>query len=181
MRVRMAARAPPMVTAGRIKCCQEPDPDTGNQPSSNRKEKDENRPQREVRKRQSQQRDEAEGAVIPAIAMQSRTHTRWNCQAQRNRECRQRQLQRPRIGLSDDVSDVRVVAQRTSHIAVNQPTPVIYVLGAKWNIETVRVAGGDDVGSGSAFAQHLKDGIARHDVNQKENNGNHQPDHRQHI
>src|SRR5271165_4596279 len=39
MRVRIAAKEPPMVMAGSTKCCHDPEPDTGSQPSSIAKNK----------------------------------------------------------------------------------------------------------------------------------------------
>ena len=124
---------------------------------------------------------EAEGAVVPAVAMQGRAHSGGNRQQQRDGERRQRQLQRPRVGLADDLSDVLVVAQRLAHVAVHQAAPVVHILRAERNIEAIGVAGGGDVGGGSAFAQHLLDGVAGDEVNQQEDHRHDQPDDRQHV
>ena len=40
---------------------------------------------------------------------------------------------------------------------------------------------GLQVGSRRAFSQHLKDGIARHQVDQKKHQGDYQPDHGQGV
>ena len=167
--------------AGSTRFCQEPEPETGSQPSSIAKNKNQDRSQRKVRKRQPQQRDKAESAVVPAIAMQGRTHSCRNRQTQRHGQRRQRQLQGPGISLRDDVSDILIEAERASHVAVQQAAPVVHVLRAQRDIQPVSMACGGDVGCGRALAQHLLDGIAGHDVNQQEDHRNHQPDDRQHV
>jgi len=51
------------------------------------------------------------------------------------------------------------------------------ILLAEWGIESIGMAKGGDIGRGSSFSQHLNDGIARYEVNEKEDNRNHHPDH----
>ena len=68
-----------------------------------------------------------------------------------------------------------------AHVAVQQAAPVVHVLRAERNIESVGVASGGDVGGRSAFAQHLLDGIAGNEVNQQEDHRHHQPDDWQHV
>ena len=55
--------------------------------------------------------------------------------------------------------------------------PVANVLLAQRRVQTECVAGGGDVGGGRAFPEHLLDGISGDQVNQKEDEADHQPDH----
>ena len=43
------------------------------------------------------------------------------------------------------------------------------------------MAGGVDVGGGRAFAEHLQDGVAGDEVDEKEDEGDHQPDNGQGV
>jgi hypothetical protein len=49
------------------------------------------------------------------------------------------------------------------------------------DIEAVGMSGSLYVASGSAFAEHLQNRIARDQVNQKEDNRDHEPDHRERV
>ena len=55
--------------------------------------------------------------------------------------------------------------------------PVVEVLLAEREVESVGVAGGGQVGGGSAFAEHLGDGVSGDYVDQEKNERDHQPDH----
>ena len=85
------------------------------------------------------------------------------------------------ISLRDDVSDILVQAQRASHVAVHNAAPVIHVLLAQRNIETVSMTRRRDVGGRRAFAQHLLYGIAGHQMDQQKDHRHHQPHDRQHV
>jgi hypothetical protein len=51
---------------------------------------------------------------------------------------------------------------------VEDAAPIVKILPAKRDIESVEMASSLDVGGGCAFAEHLKDGIAGNEVDQKE-------------
>jgi len=68
MRVRIAARALPIVSAGNTRLANEPAPETGSHPQLDGKNQDQDGAEREVRERQAKQADDREQAVVPAIA-----------------------------------------------------------------------------------------------------------------
>src|SRR5579884_1817809 len=82
-------------------------------------EQNQNRPESKVWKREPQQRDEAEQAVVPAIAPQRRTNAGGDSQAKRHRKSSNGQLQSVGVGLSDDVADILIETQRPSHVAMH--------------------------------------------------------------
>ena len=43
------------------------------------------------------------------------------------------------------------------------------------------MARGGDVGGRGAFAEHLRDGVSGDQVDEQEDEGDHQPDYRQHV
>jgi hypothetical protein len=45
--------------------------------------------------------------------------------------------------------------------------PVVDVLLPQGKVESVCVAGGREVRRGSAFSQHLRNGVTRHEMNQE--------------
>ena len=55
------------------------------------------------------------------------------------------------------------------------------ILLAQGNIQTVGVPGRLQIGRRRSLAQHLLDGVARHQMNQQEHQRDHQPDHRQRV
>ncbi len=139
MRVRIAASAPPMVMAGSTRWAGEPEPDTGSHPSSIAKNKMRIGPSAKLGNDKPEQRNEAEQAIVPAIAAQRRAHSRRNRQAKRHDERGQRQLHGRWIRLRDDVADILIEAQRASHVAVQNTAPVVHVLLAERNIEAISV------------------------------------------
>ena len=85
------------------------------------------------------------------------------------------------ITLRNQARDTLVETQRWAQIAVQHAFPVIQILPAQRKIEAVGVARGLHIGYGSAFAQHLQNGIAGHEMNQKEHKRDDQPDHWQRV
>src|ERR1019366_4351071 len=106
------------------------------------------------------QRDEAEHPVVPTITAQRRTYAGGNRQGERDQQCCEREFHGGGIGLCDHVADILIEAQRASHVAVRQATPVVHVLLPQRSIQPVVMARRRDVGGGRAFAQHLLDGGA---------------------
>ena len=79
------------------------------------------------------------------------------------------------------MADILIEAQRASHVAVHQAAPIVHVLLPQRNIQPVGMTRRGDVSGYRSFAQHLLDGIARHQVNQQEDHRHYQPDHGQHV
>ena len=181
MRVRIAASAPPMVIAGKYQV-REGARTRDRQPAQlDGKKQDQNRTQREVGERQTEQADHAEQAIVPAVASLRRAYTRRNRQQDRHHQCCQGQLQGVGIALGDQPRDALVETQRWPKIAVQHAFPVIQILPAQGKIEAVGMAGGLHIGYGRAFSQHLQDGIAGHEVNQQEDERDYQPDYWQRV
>ena len=176
MRVRMAAIALPMVTAGSTRLANDPAPETGSHPSLMAKSKNQNRPEREVGKRQAEQADDREQAVVPAVAAVRGTDSGGNGKNDRDEQRRQRELQRVGIALQYKVRHALVVAERGAEVAVQHAFPVADVLLAERRVEAVGVARGFDVGRRRAFAEHLLDGVSRHEMDEQEDEAYHQPD-----
>jgi hypothetical protein len=69
-----------------------------------------------------------------------------------------------------------VEAQRRPKIAVHHAFPVVQVLLPEGNVEAVGMTCGSNVSDRSAFTQHLQDRIARHKMDQQEDDRDHQPE-----
>ncbi len=82
------------------------------------------------------------------------------------------------VALRDEVGDGVVQAQGLAEVGVEDAAPVVEVLLGERGVEAVGVAEGGDVAGGGSFAEHLDDGIAGDEVNQQEDDGDDQPDHR---
>ncbi len=74
MRVRMAARAPPMVMAGRIEVGEGAGAGDGEPSELDGEEKNQDWAEREVGERQAEEADYAEQAVVPAVAALGGAH-----------------------------------------------------------------------------------------------------------
>ena len=59
--------------------------------------------------------------------------------------------------------------------------PVVDILLAQRHVEAVGVASRLNISRGRAFAEHLNDGIAGHRVDEQEDDGDDEPDHRQRV
>jgi len=69
-----------------------------------------------------------------------------------------------------------VEAKGLAEIAAEQAMPVIRVLDMKRQIKAVQVTEGIDVGGGGAFAEHLDDGVAGDEVDEKKDDGDDHPE-----
>ena len=176
MRVRMAASAPPMVMAGSTRLANDAGAGDGQPSQLDGEEQNQDRAQREVGERQAEEADDAEQAVVPAIAALGGAHSRGDGEDDRDEQRRQRELQRVGIALGDEARDGLVVAKGAAEIAVQNAFPVMQVLLAERSVEAVGVARGLDVGGRRAFAEHLRDGISGDQVDEQEDEANHQPD-----
>ena len=181
MRVRIAASAPPMVIAGSTRCAKTARTRDRQPAQLDGKKQDQDRAQGEVGKRQAEQADHAQQAIVPAVTPLRRAYARRNREQYRHQQRCQGQLQRVWIALSDQARDALVETQRWAQIAMQHAFPVVQILPAQGKIKTVGMAGGLHIGHRRAFAQHLKNGVAGHEMNQKENERDNQPDHWQRV
>jgi hypothetical protein len=69
-----------------------------------------------------------------------------------------------------------VEAEGLAEIAVEQAVPVIRVLDMKRQIKAVQVTEGIDVGGSGAFAEHLSDGVAGDEMDEKKDDGDDDPE-----
>src|ERR1700693_2035985 len=94
------------------------------QPSQvNGKKQDENGTESEIGERQPEEADDAEQAVIPAVAPLRRTHSGRNREQHSNHKRRQSQLQSVRIALRDQAGYALVESQGRSQVAAQNPFP----------------------------------------------------------
>ena len=70
-------------------------------------------------------------------------------------------------------------SQRTAKVEMKDSPPVMNVLLRERSIETVSVAQGIDIGGSRSLAQHLDDRIPWDEMNQQEDNGDYNPEHRE--
>ena len=59
--------------------------------------------------------------------------------------------------------------------------PVVHILLAERDIQSVSMTRGNHVGRRCTFTQHLLDRIAGDEVDQQKDDRHHQPDYRQHV
>ncbi len=157
MRVRMAASALPMVSAGSTRFAKDPAPETGSHPAliANNKIRmgpsaklGNDRPKRlTTESRRSSQRLRRRGGA----------HSRGDGEDDRDEQRSQREPQRVRIALGDESRDRLVVADGAAEVPVQHAFPVMQVLFAERSVEAVGVACGGDIGGRRAFAEHLRD------------------------
>jgi hypothetical protein len=83
--------------------------------------------------------------------------------------------------LRDELRNRLVIAYGAAKVAVQHAFPVVEVLISQRSVEAIGVTSGRDVGSRSAFAEHLRDWIAGDEVDQQENQAYDQPDHGQRV
>ena len=158
-----------------------PPPGDGEPVETNGEEQNEDGSEGEVRERKAEKADEAEGAVVPAIAAGGRAHSGGNGEQDGDGECGKGQRKGGGIGLRDELADRFVEAQRAAEIAVEDAIPIADVLGGERNVEAIGVARGLDVGTGSAFAEHGLDGVSGDEVDEQKDHADDQPDDRQHV
>jgi hypothetical protein len=91
-------------------------------------------------------------------------------------KCGERESEGVGVTLEDEVSNGVVQAERLAKVSVEDPAPVMGVLLKKRSIEAVGVAESVDVGSRGSFAEHLDDGVARDEVNEKKDDRDDDPE-----
>jgi hypothetical protein len=78
--------------------------------------------------------------------------------------------------VSDQRGHALVEAQRFAEVAVQYALPITQVLMAERDVESVGMARALDVCGGSAFAEHLLDGISGNKVDEEKDSRDNQPD-----
>jgi hypothetical protein len=73
------------------------------------------------------------------------------------------------------VGDGVVEPQGLAEVGVEDAAPVVEVLLGEGGVESVGVAECGDIGGGSSFAQHLDDGVAGNEMDEKEDDGDDDP------
>src|SRR6202034_4136595 len=68
-----------------------------------------------------------------------------------------------------------------SEVTVQHATPVVDILGAKRLVESIEMPQRDDIRGAGAFAEHLLDRIAGHEVDEQKDNRHHKPEHGQRV
>jgi hypothetical protein len=101
--------------------------------------------------------------------------SRWNRGCDTDEKSGDGESERVGVALQDEVGDGVVEAKRLAEVDVEQAVPVTRVLLAEWGIEAVRVTERGDVGGCGAFAEHLDDGIAGHEVDKQEDDRDNHP------
>jgi hypothetical protein len=79
------------------------------------------------------------------------------------------------VALQDEVRDRVVQAERLTEVGVDDSAPVVEVLRVDGCVETIGVAQDGDVGGGGSFAEHLDDRVAGDEVDEKEDDGDYDP------
>jgi hypothetical protein len=69
-----------------------------------------------------------------------------------------------------------VEAEGLAEVAVENSPPVVKVLRVEWEVEFEPVLESGDIGGGGAFAEHLDDGVAGNNVDEKKNDRDHDPE-----
>src|ERR1700737_4323206 len=82
------------------------------------------------------------------------------------------------VTLEDKVGDGVVEAEGLAEIDAEETMPVVGVLLAERGVETVGVTEDGDVGGGGAFAEHLDDGVAGNEMDEKKDDGDDDPENR---
>ncbi len=150
----------------------------GKPSESDGEDEDEDGAEGEVGEGEADERDDAEGAVLPAIAVERGGDACGNGRCDADDECGERESEGVGITLQDEVSDGVVQTKGLAEVGVEDSAPVVGVLLEERSVEAVGVAQGVDVGGSGAFAEHLDDGVAGNEVNEKEDDGDDDPEHR---
>ncbi len=183
MRVRIAARPLPSVTAGKTRCAKKLQPAARarhRQPSqADRKQQNQDRSERKVREREPDQRNHSHHPVLPAVPVgRGPDSGRHRCR-ETQRQSRQRQSQRIRIALQHQMGYRVPQPQRLPQVGMQDPRQVASVLGGQRRVQPVRMAQRRHVRRRSPLAEHLHDWIPRNQVDQQKHHREHQPKYRQ--
>ena len=128
--------------------------------------------------REAGEADDGERLVKPAAAAYGGQDARGHRQGQAESQCGEGERQRVRIARGDQVGHRIMEADGAAQVAVQNAGPVVDVLRAQRQIESVLMAQRGQVRGRGAVAQHLQDGIAGDEMNEQEDQRDHQPDNR---
>src|SRR3954454_3166048 len=85
------------------------------------------------------------------------------------------------MSLPNQLTHISVEADGPSPVAPNNSLPIVHILLAERNVESIGMARSLDVGAGSAFPEHGLDGVAGNQMDQQEHRRHHKPDDRQSV
>lgn len=148
----------------------------GQPAEANCEEEDENGAEGKVGEGESEEADESEDAVVPAIAAPGGADPGGEGEKDGDKEGGDGESDGVRVALEDDLADILIETDGDAEISGENAVPVTDILLRDGEVESVGVARGLEVGGGSAFAEHLEDGVAGHKVDQKKNDGDDQPE-----
>ena len=80
------------------------------------------------------------------------------------------------IALRDQAADALIETERRPKVAAQNSLPIMQILLSKGHVKTVRVARSGNISCRRAFAEHLQDGVAWDEMDQKKNDRHDQPD-----
>ncbi len=139
-------------------------------------DEDEDGAESEVGEREADEGDDAEGAVLPAVAMERGADAGGDGGGDADEERGEGEGEGVGVALQDEVSDGVVQAEGLAEVGVEDSVPVVGVLLCERSVEAVGVAEGVDVGGGGAFAEHLDDGVAGDEMDEEEDDGDDDPE-----
>ena len=131
--------------------------------------------QSKVGKRQAEQRHNAEQAIGPGVATECGDEAGGNGEEDAEQERCCGEGEGVGVALQNELGDGGVKAEGLAQVEVGDTVPVAGVLLRERGVEAVAVAEGGDVGGGGAFAEHLHDGVAGHEVDKKKDDGDDDP------
>ncbi len=124
---------------------------------------------------EASERNDAEEAVRPAIAMESGEDAGGKAKGHPNKQSGKGQFEGIGIPLNDEVEDGVVEAEGLAEVGVNEASPISSVLGGERLVEAVGVAECGDVGGGGTFTEHLGDRVAGDEMDKEEDDGDNKP------
>jgi hypothetical protein len=140
-----------------------------------REHQDEDGAKGEVGEREADEGDNPQCAVLPSVAMKRGPDAGGNCGGDADEEGGDGEGECVGVPLEDKVGDGIVKTKGLAEIDVEQTVPIVGVLLAERSVEAVGVTEGADVGGGGAFTEHLDDGVAGNEVDEKKDDGDDDP------
>jgi hypothetical protein len=131
--------------------------------------------QSEIRDGKAEKRQNTNRVIAGRAAAVGRENTRGNSDGRANEKSQKSKLQGGGVSLEDDPAHGRLELEGLPQIAAKNLAEVTPILGKKRLVEAECVAQLRDLSRSRTLTEHLLDRIARDNVNQKENHGEHQP------
>ena len=142
MRVRIAASALPMVTAGKTRFAKVPEPETGSHPSLMANSKIRMGPRAKLGNDRPKRLTTLMARSSQSITAPGGANPRGNREQNRHQERSDRELQSVGVALDEQLADALVVADGDAQVAVQDALPVVQVLLRRAEVEAVGMARG---------------------------------------